>query len=50
MADKESRSDAKDEGNKPGLPDADDSAKQGTAPLRPAQVHRTDHSPLTNAE
>ncbi len=47
--DKETRNDAKAEGNKPGLGDADDSPKSG-APLSPAMVHRDSHTPMTKAE
>lgn len=44
MADKESKDDAKQEGNTPGKPDADD------VKLPPATVHRVSHSPLTKAD
>lgn len=49
MADNETKSDAKDEGDRPGLPDADDSPKSG-ASLPPAMAHRDSHTPMTKAE
>lgn len=44
MADKETKQDAKEEGNQPGRPDSDDIR------LPAATVHRDSHSPLTKAD
>lgn len=50
MADKETRSDAKEEGNKAGMPDADDiRIPSAGGPLPDAMVHREPNSPLTKA-
>lgn len=51
MADKETKGDARDEGNKPNLPDSDDiKLPSAGGSLPPAMVHRDSHSPMTKAE
>lgn len=44
MADKETKDDAKQEGNAPGRPDSDD------IKIPAATVHRESHSPMTKAD
>jgi hypothetical protein len=52
MADKETRTDAKEEGNAPGRPDSDDIKIPGSTggSLPEAMVHRDSHSPQTKAD
>jgi hypothetical protein len=49
MADKETKSDAKQEDNRPGRPDGDD-GPAGGAPLPSPMTHREYNAPMTNAD